>query len=452
MRRKYKIEKREASIFIKSSVSDSFPEIKEILSRNKIYPFLTNKEYSNLNDTDKTFIDKRFGELFSAAAKEWVIIKSTEEVNDNKIQCQLCGTRGLRWISRIKNKKTGEELVVGSECIKNYKEFRGSNGESFAELSRTQVKLKNEKMIEVWSEGILRDKDRILKLNSEFLIIPNYLQRKYKSTNEKVAKLEKELLKKSMNENKRNYVKEIHKCIKDFLLEFDQYKENIKSDDFGITDEIAKWLINQEDYETIEQLKKDGKITKQTISFVKEPKFMKKLIPKFYNLLANSNIELLNKINNSTFSIKIGSRPDIILNVKMAEFIKKYKDYLFDGKIEEVDINFLIRNSTITDYKSMLKSLDYIITSELGKVIKLKSEDYKTNELAFKFKNSNIYVVDFLEFINKFKKMVFNNTKENSAFNVDVLNYIKNNSMIYTEKEFEDHEKAIQGSVVKKKS
>ena len=59
MRRKYKIEKREASIFIKSSVSDSFPEIKEILSRNKIYPFLTNKEYSNLNDTDKTFIDKK---------------------------------------------------------------------------------------------------------------------------------------------------------------------------------------------------------------------------------------------------------------------------------------------------------------------------------------------------------------------------------------------------------
>lgn len=445
MANKLIVEKREASIFVKSTNSKDFPEIVKILSEGKKYPHLKKKEYKNLSKENKEFIDRRFGQLFSLSAKEWELIKATEENYDDELECQLCGTKRLKWLSRIKNKITQETLVVGSECIKNYKEFRGSNGESFEDMALLNNTLRNEQLLEEKSPSIIGDTDRFLNLKKERIIIPDYLTRKYESLKKEVIENKKHLNSKNLSEIRIKNSMCLHKSIRGFLEEFDEFLSN--SDIFSITDDIANWLTSQPDYdyELMRQLKVDGKITERTIDHIEESHFMKKIIPSFDSLFEQSNIIRLDKLNNTTFAIILKSRPDIVLNIKMAPFIKQYKDYLFHGKLLAVDFESLRSICTIDNRKSMQKSLDYIMTSEFKSLFELKDVNYRDNEIAFKNKrNTKIYVVNYKKLINDFKELIYINGKEN--YSINLLNYINECSTIFTSEEFDKHIENLQGA------
>lgn len=451
MANKLVIERREASIFVKSTNSKDFPEIVGILSERKKYPHLTKKEYNNLSKENKEFIDRRFGQLFILSAKEWELVKISEENFNNQLECQLCGTKRLRWISKIKNRKTHEMLIVGSECIKNYKEFRGSNGESFQDMELQNNIFRNERVLEEKSPGIIQDTDRFLNIKKERKLIPDYLIRKYDSLKKEVFNYKKQLHTKALNESKIKKFVCVHENVKGFLGEFDEYLSN--SSIFSLTDDIANWLISQPnyDYELIRQLQIDGEVTEKTIDFIEEPKFMKGIIPLFDRLFQKDDIIRLNNFRNTTFAIVVKSRPDIVLNVKMAPFIKKYKDYLFHDKLVSIDLNFLNKNCVIDDRKSMQKSLDYIITTDFKRLYKLKDVNYKDNEIAFKnIKNKKIYVADYKKFINDFKEIIF--VKEKEQHSINLFNYIKDQTIEYTIDEFNKHNKNLQGAKQAKKN
>lgn len=443
--KKLKVEKREASIFVKSTNSKNYPEIAEILCKGKKYPHLTNKEYEALPEKDKEFIDKRFSQLFSLSAKEWELLKVNEEINDDKVECQLCGNTNLRWISKLKNRNTEEVLIVGSDCIKNYKEFRGGEGESFEEMARQNNKIRNEQILEGRSPGIIRDMDRFRGIKKERKIIADYLIRKYDDLNKEVIRNSGFLSGKNISEDRINKFIRIHIKIKEFFEVFDEYIAN--KGIFSITDEIADWVTSQSnfDHELYRQLHEDGEITQRTIDAIEEPHFMKNTIPYFDELLKQNEIIRFKRLRNTTFAIALKLRPDILLNVRMSQFIKRYKNYLFDHKFITIDYELLIKNCTIDDQKSMLKSLDYIITNEFKKLFDLKEVNHRDNELAFRNrKNRIIYIVNYIDFINNFKELIFLDDKEH--YSINLFNYINEHSAKYTPEEYEKHVKDLQGA------
>ncbi|MEG2909897.1 MAG: hypothetical protein RR945_11790 [Erysipelotrichaceae bacterium] len=445
MTNKFVIEKREASIFVKSTNSKNYPEIVKILKENKRYPYLTEKELKTLSKENKEIMVRRFGQLFKLSAKEWELMKVGEENKDNKLECQLCGTKRLRWISRIKNIKTQEILVVGSECIKYYGEFRGSNGESFEDMEHENNTIKNEQLLEEHSSGMIKDIDRFKNIQNERIIIPDYLTRKYDSLKKELIDNSKHLNCKNLSELRIKKFVNLHGRVKGFLVEFDEYLSS--NNIFTITDDIANWLTSQPeyDYELRRQLCVDGEVTEKTIDSIKEPNFMKGIIPSFDKLFQNGDIIRLNKFENTTFAIVHKSRPDIVLNIKMAPFINQYKDYLFHDKLLVIDIKFWINNCVINDQISMQKSLDFIMTSEFKSLYELEDVNYRDNELAFKcVENKKIYVVEYEKLINKFKETIFANGKDHSSNKI--FRYINEQSNEFTAEEFNEHTKNLQGA------
>lgn len=172
---------------------------------------------------------------------------------------------------------------------------------------------------------------------------------------------------------------------------------------------------------------------------------MKGIIPSFDVLLQKSDIIRLKRIRNISFAVVFKSKPDIVLNVMMAPFIKQYKDFLFHEKLIPVDFKDLENSCSIDDQKSMLKSLDYILTSEFKSLFDLKDINARDNEIAFKNKkNKKIYVVNYMEFINNFKELIFIEKREN--YSINLFDYIKEYSTEFTPSEFKKHMENLQGS------
>ncbi|MEG2270510.1 MAG: hypothetical protein RSC27_04230 [Bacilli bacterium] len=172
---------------------------------------------------------------------------------------------------------------------------------------------------------------------------------------------------------------------------------------------------------------------------------MKGIIPSFDVLLKKSDIIRLKRIRNISFAVVFKSKPDIVLNVMMAPFIKQYKDFLFHEKLLPVDFKDLENSCSIDDQKSMQKSLDYILTSEFESLFDLKDINARDNEIAFKNKkNKKIYVVNYMEFINNFKELIFIEKREN--YSINLFDYIKEYSTEFTPSEFKKHMENLQSS------
>ena len=138
-------------------------------------------------------------------------------------------------------------------------------------------------------------------------------------------------------------------------------------DVFGINKEIIEWCMNHYNYELIQKLKNDGKITISTISEIKEPNFVKSMIPLFRLLLEKNNILIKGKINNFEFPVILGEK-DIIFYIDSCKFIHRYKSYLFDGKYIQINPDSLLRISTIKDNKSMYKTLKILYNRSSSKL------------------------------------------------------------------------------------
>ncbi|MEG2410147.1 MAG: hypothetical protein RSA96_04335 [Erysipelotrichaceae bacterium] len=437
-----KIIKREASIVVLSNSSNEFPDIVKILSENKKYPHLNESEYAKLDDAMKGFLQQRFSSLFSKSASEWNIIEANVFNLNSELNCELCGKNNLKYISKIKNKINGIELTVGSNCIEHYNEFKGIMGEEFKELSKKSYKLQNEKLLEKRCENILLDFDRLGSIKRENRLLNLELTRECKALNEEKVILESMLSKKTVREKEFDSMVDFDKKLKNFFCEVEKYLEFSENDEFGINRRIVDWIFKENyDPDLVKDLQKKGRIDKETIKLIKEPFFLKKMVRKLIGFVKNDHVLFDEKLENSIFYVTYNELK-IKLCVSNVAFINRYCQHLFSETNFEIDIDFIIKYSYINQSASMRKSLQYILFGNLDRIYNIEYEDDMTDELAIYNSNiDKIQLLSYTKFVNKFIKLLFVEGKENDK--TSIINFINENSELYSKKEYRDHLKKL---------
>ena len=222
---KYRIKRKQATLYVESEISKNAIWLKKKMAENKEYPHLTRNEYDLLDDSQKRYIDNRFGELLRFAISEWVVEYDRKEKNENQIiNCELCGEKNIKYISKIKNPKNNKSLIVGSSCITDYSEMKDAYGKTLSQLrkessSTTNKILKNEEILEKRIPNILNNIDTFNKIMYENeYIIRTDIEKKYEYLNKEINNTYNKYLKlKKINEEKLLEIENINSRVLEFI-------------------------------------------------------------------------------------------------------------------------------------------------------------------------------------------------------------------------------------------
>ena len=444
---KYKIKRKEATLYIKSKISENIPWLKKVLTKNKEFPYLTKDEYNLLEDSKQRFIDNKFRELLDYSISEWIVeYDNREKVDTSIINCELCGQKNIKLLSKINNPKNNNSMIVGSSCINNYAQMKDAYGKTLGQIRKesnsvTNRKLKNEALLEKIFPNILNNVDRFNKImiGNEYLVRSD-IERMYVQLNNDVnIKYNKYIKLKVITDKKVLEIGKINNKILEFFKLFENYKNECEKNIFGLNKEICRWLNLNYDYNLNNKLAKDGVITKETILQIKEPHFLTKMILKFKEQLISNNLFLKNDNIGKFFKVSIGNS-NIFFDINSNDFIEDYKEYLFDEINNiKVDKSLIIKNAIISDNQSLNNALNLMINSNI-----LKSEfiykfsDISFNEVSFYNKNDKkFYVLKFKEFINYFKVCILENNVNNKK--KEILRYVKDKSELFSYDNYDLH-------------
>lgn len=444
---KYKIKRKEATLYVKSKISENVSWLKEKLTKNKEYPYLSEDEYNSLEDSQKRFIDNRFRELLDYSISEWVIEYDNREKNDEKvINCELCGQKNIQLLSKINNPKNNSSMIVGSSCINNYTQMKDAYGKTLGQIRKesnsiTNRRLKNEEILEKKFPNILNNIDKFNKIMSgNEYIIRGDIERAYRKLNSDINnKYSKYIKLKNISDKRFLEIEDINNRILQFFKAYENYIYECEKNIFGLTRNICKWCNLHYDYNLISKLTKDGKITKETISQIKEPAFLEQMILQFKEQLTLNKLLLKNGSIGRSFKVSIDNG-NIYFDVDSGSFIDDYKDFLFNEvSVIRINKDQLIKNAIISDTQSLNNALSLIINSNISKSeYKYRFSDLSFNELSFYNKKDKMfYVVKFKEFINYFKICILKN-KVNSKKD-EILKYIKDISELYSYSDYSEH-------------
>lgn len=107
----------------------------------------------------QSILPRSKSDTLSGAFEEW---EFTGDVRDRRMQgeCHLCGHNPLRWHFLIESGETGENLWVGSECIKNFAEHRaeerGNDPEQAREDAHKRLRERRQKYQSEVALGVMR--------------------------------------------------------------------------------------------------------------------------------------------------------------------------------------------------------------------------------------------------------------------------------------------------------
>lgn len=444
---KYKIKRKEATLYVKSKISEDFPWLRELLIKNKDYPYLTEDEYNLMENSQKRFIDNRFRELLDHSISEWIIEYDNREKNDKKIiNCELCGQKNIQLLSKINNPKNNNSMIVGSSCIKNYTQMKDAYGKTLGQIreesnSTTNRRLRNEEILEKLCPNILNNIDRFNRIMSgNEYIIREDIERIYRNLSDDIdSKYNKYIKQKTISGKNISEIKDINNRILKFFKIHEDYISDCEKNPFGLSKNICKWCNLNYDYNLMCKLIKDGKITEETISQIKEPTFLEKMILQFKGQLVSNKLLLKSSSIGKRFKVSIDNG-NIYFEVDSSSFIDDYKNFLFNEVSNiKVNKNQLIENAIISDSQSLNNALSLIINSSIVKSgYKYKFNDLSFNELSFYNKNNKMfYVVKFKEFINHFKICILEN-KVNTK-KEEIIKYIKDTSELYSYSDYSEH-------------
>lgn len=436
-------------MYINSKSSISW--LNDVLIGQKAFPYLTEEEFKSLNDSQKSFVDNRFNKVLNDILTEWIIEvfnKEKHELDTEDLEafksvrcCELCGNKNIKYISKIRNHISNKFLFVGSECIKNYDQIKDSSGQSFGQLLKLKKEKecirKNEYNFEKNNPGLLKNIDRFYNFENENdILLTMDFERKKLDLIDKVKKFNQYKTLKSVSSKRLGEIKVISDDLSRFFRAYDNYVYQSKNNIYGITKEIT-FLCKTLDERVVKKIKEQGEITQDTISYIKEPKFLSKVIPLFEPLLKNNNLKLGKGNVGLTFQLSLNN--NLFFGVNSLEFLSDYKEYLWDSDIVKViNVDKLIKSANISTKDSLEKALSIIDFIQLRAYdIELKFYDVAIDELAFKYKGY-FYVVELKKFINNYKIAIINDNFDSSLYN-NMVDYIIKCNDFYSYADYREH-------------
>lgn len=247
-----------------------------------------------------------FNDLMNHVKKEWYA-KTNFEIATEETHCELCGAKNI-YVCYIANRINGEELHVGSKCVKNYNDINGADI-VLAKLESDKRNLVKETRASDFDSNLGADIDftKIAKdkLDSFPVLLPYELHTKISSTIIDCNRIRTAYISAGGDLEKEIDKFRIKKC--EFENLYDKanvhYTKN-KDNPLICTRIVSQWL--SDNYQTIitDIQKSNGILKEETLKFIYEPQFIKSKLPVFRKCLNSPDVQLI-KINGTTLKFLI---------------------------------------------------------------------------------------------------------------------------------------------------
>ncbi|MCB6571685.1 hypothetical protein LI142_19490 [Eubacterium limosum] len=412
-RKKQSISKKEWNLIRNSQIIDTIIENFSFLK-----PFVDQERKITLDTQEfRNFVNRDLSDILNIARKEWHYV-SGEPIcfsPDNLGVCQLCHYSQLMEGYYIENNFTNKKLLIGSECLKQFldspKTFLDDKNKHNDILERI-LQLNNNipQLNDILNNGRLY-------LESFDTFIPENLEKDYnklyndiKNTRSKYIK-DKKMSLKTFNSLK-NLVCELEKKKKDIQ----QYVNKNRSNPFIPYGDY--YLSLKSDYNLLKQIKRQGRVTRQSLPHIKNIDYIKTLIPIFNTALKTFHAEItdVSSANMGTIILYIVSKrnKNIHFPIKYKEFTSLHTEQVYHNKplyrnedeiLEEILKLAYWTNTFVSDIIIEIFSLTHLDFAELYYA------DTMYQELIIKldhnkFQKSGYYLIK-LEDLLKFSRLVY---------------------------------------------
>lgn len=385
MKKNILISKKQRELLLQSATmkQKEFSDLFDHLKKNETVTFYDLKRYSYLENLT-SYLD----ELLKSSSSEWSPSPTTPvfdlgpEYRKAKVICDLCGHKYLKLQYRIYNRILKKEMVIGSECIK---EFGGNLENSFGSNIKDIQRAANRLFLEKEFPGIRNYIENKNVIHSYGMVVPKKFVMQWKQLRENLRKSHSNyvsskeknlLLLNSLWEEKQLLEKEILKFI-----------EANKDKPFAVTGDLQKWLLKYQSEDFMNELQEiNGFIQVNNIHKVHEPQFMQHSLQNASNELENYGIKL-QQVSPDTKRVDLEFQKNKkTLNGHLPYFIlmKDIAGILFNSPTPDLSFNSILKNSTITSTSSLMNWMK----------LQLDSFGYKVefeNETEFVFSKSKTY-------------------------------------------------------------
>lgn len=334
-------------------------------------------ESYNLNQDGMFALTHNRHTLIDNATKEW---KATTNIIDNPKRtaaCQLCNAPKLRYECHIRNIKNNMELLVGSECVNNFKI------DGYLEQKKQLLQIhKGHKIAQRRKQfyNHFPDYDGIISDAEEyFSTLPILLPYELYTKLQDIIGRMRMIANKYIDEGKKPYHSQ-YDSFQLFQLMIDNYVKLKYSSDIFVSENINKtlickrpeinWLISQNKIRLLQQISENNGIyTMDTLKHMHSINFVRNSLKSILDK-NNSDLMKFEKLgeNNILFSFnKFGYQSPILFGILLKDFMKYIganciisKDFSYDSK-EILSISTIINSKT--NLLSILEYIDNMINS-----------------------------------------------------------------------------------------
>lgn len=227
--------------------------------------------------------------------QEWYA-KTSFEVATEETHCQLCGRKNT-YVCYIANRINGEELHVGRECVKKYKDINGANI-VLAKLNSDKRNLTKETRANDFDVKLGEEVDFTKcakdKLESFPVLLPYELYTNISSAIIDCNRIRTAYVSSGGNLEEAIGKFKIRKCeCENLFLKADDHYMKYKKHPLICTRQIANWLSDNSPTIILDIQKNKGILNEDTLKFVHEPQFVNNNLPNFRKCLKGTDVQLL---------------------------------------------------------------------------------------------------------------------------------------------------------------
>lgn len=419
------VDKKEKNLLIGSKIINDYPNLKKFIQET---PNLEDKDLGGSDKELKQFFENVYRKVLNEVVKEWVVKEgSIGYFEGNTMSCELCGNRPINNICTIENKFTGNELKIGTECVKRFginsdvdinKLLEESKGiKRFEHLDKIFPSI--EKTVSRWESFV----------NNQPILVKKEVKRKY---------IDEGIRARAIIESYTNPKTTVKECDK-LINEMGQVLKRKENEEQRITDYVEKnkstFLIpdkamvnrlrttNQQ--ETIDMIEEDGIIRHKTLHRIKDDKFAESLIDRFNEGFKDFGFIIENLASKKAlgYQLAYNKKRNIKLFCTYEDLCLTYYNLITDDEGDEVSLAEMIRMSSIFDEKSVENALYELFSFVEIKGVKLHYIDYEYKEIAVHNKGEDKYYVLGLDrLIERFTQHLFIKQKDvgNELYNYAV--------------------------------
>lgn len=369
------VSKKQRNLLIRSATikQKEFSELYQYLKYHEIITFNDLKKNQKLEN-----LTSYFDELLKTSQSEWFpsptkpIFDAGPDYRKLKIECDLCGHKYLKLQHRIINYLTKKQMVIGSECIKEFGErLIGSFGSDPKDIRRAA----NRKFLEEKFPGIRKYIESNKEIHNYGMVIPMNLVIKWREWKEQLYKAYNNYI----SEKEKNFSSvEGQWIIKEKIEEeINQYVQQNKNKPYAVTTELQQWILQYQSDEFMRQLQRDGGyMTSKTIVLIHEPQLMEENIRCISECLVNLGIHI-KKFNNETKRVNLifkKNKRSLSGEIRYHNLMQYTAGLLFHEAVPKGNFTDLLDIAVINGRNSIAFMTDWITTNLKKKGFKLEKE------------------------------------------------------------------------------